>query len=132
MQNQPTSSVDSATADRLRTEWQKVSSALQGQQIQQIEDPLGEDGQVAVKLSFFKANGGGEVLFLKGDPSEDHRYTRFRAWGANGSDFIEKSSYLVKKNGVKEFHKRRLEPGDQVVVSDSMDSDDQAWANGLA
>jgi hypothetical protein len=132
-QNQPPSSgVDTQTAQRLRSEWEQVKSALNGQQVQQIEDPLGEDGTLNVQMSFFKHNGGGEVLFRKGDTTGDHRYTRFRAWGPNGADFIEKSSYLVKANGHKEFHKRRLELSDTVVVTHEMDGEDAAWASSLA
>lgn len=131
-QEQPSSGVDSATAQRLRGEWQQVRQALQGQQVQQVEDPLGQDGTLTVKMSFFKQNGGGEVLFLKGEAPGDHRYTRFRAWGPNGADFIEKSSYLVKENGHKEFHKRRLELSDNVSVVHEMDGEDQAWASALA
>jgi len=127
----PTPTHDSATANRLRDEWNNVKAALNDFSGSEIEDPLGADGMVTVKLKFFKANGGGEVLFLKGIPPEDHRYTRFRAWGATGTEFLEKSSYLIKANGVTEFHKRRLENGDQIVASDSMDEEDKAWAAGL-
>ena len=128
----PTTSQDAATAARIRDEWGKVCAALHGFQGEQIEDPLGEDGSLTVKLKFFKANGGGEVLFLKGAAPADHRFTRFRAWGASGSDFIEKSSYLVKANGSTEFHKRRVESGDQVVSQDEMSEEDRSWAQGLS
>lgn len=123
---------EEGTDQRLRDEWNKVKSAMQGQTVTQVEDPLGEDGTVDVKMNFFKANGGGEVLFLKGDPSGDHRYTRFRAYGPNGADNVEKSSYLVKANGVKEFHKRKVDASGQVAVAHEMDGDDTAWATALA
>ncbi len=126
-----TTSVDSATAARIRGEWSTVSAAMKGFTGSEIQDPLGEDGMVTVKTNFFKANGGGEVVLLKGAAPGDHRFTRFRAWGPAGNDHIEKSSYLVKENGTTEFHKRRVEAGDQVVAADAMDAEDQAWANGL-
>jgi hypothetical protein len=129
--NPSTPTQDTATATRIRDEWSKVSAALNGFSGDTVEDPLGEDGRLTVKLNYFKANGGGEVLFLKGAAPADHRYTRFRAWGPSGTEFIEKSSYLVKANGVTEFHKRRVENGDHVVTVHELEGEDQAWANGL-
>ncbi|MBT9589031.1 hypothetical protein IV102_37200 [bacterium] len=127
----PSTTQDAATAARIRDEWSKVSAALKSFSGDTLEDPLGEDGQLTVKLKYFKATGGGEVLFVKGAAPADHRYTRFRAWGATGTDFIEKSSYLVKANGVTEFHKRRVENGDHVVTVHEMEGEDQAWASAL-
>lgn len=126
-----TTSTDQATAQRLRGEWDKMRAALKDHAGDHAEDPLGEDGQVTIKLKYFKANGGGEVLLLKGDPPADHRYTRFRAWGTSGADFIEKSSYLVKANGVTEFHKRRVENGDQVFATDVAEGEDKTWIDSL-
>ena len=132
MSNQAASSaIDPQTATRLREEWEQVKAATQGSTATEISDPVGQDGQVTLKLSAFRATGAGEVVLLKGAPPADHRYTRFRAWGPNGSDFIEKSSYLVKENGHKEFHRRRLEPGDNVVTTHEPDGDDQSWISTL-
>lgn len=124
------SNVDSETAKRLREEWTKVKS-LQGVTATEVEDPLGKDGIVTVVSNGFRHTGAGEVTLRKGNPPEDHRYTRFRSWGPNGDDFIEKTSYLVKKNGEREFHKRRAEPNDVVFVADAMDNDDQVWTHSL-
>lgn len=124
-------STDQATAQRLRSEWEKMRAALKDLAGDQTLDPLGEDGPVTVKMKYFKANGGGEVLLLKGQPPADHRYTRFRAWGTGGADFVEKTSYLVKANGVTEFHKRRAENGDQVFATDVAEGEDKAWTDGL-
>ena len=123
----PTTSVDTTTASRIRSEWEKIQTALKDFAGTEINDPLGEDGMVAVQLKFFKANGGGEVLLRKGTPPGDHRYTRFRAF----AETVEKSSYLVKENGQTEFHKRSVAPGDQVTAADEMDSDDRGWAGAL-
>ena len=132
MSNPATSGVDIEAASRLRAEWEHVKSALQGSSASEVEDPLGQDGTLTVKLNSFRHNGAGEVIFLKGTPPADHRYTRFRTWGATGSEFIEKSSYLVKESGYTEFHKKRAEPGENVVVVHEMDGEDQAWAQTLA
>ena len=100
MSQQSSEGVDAELASRLRGEWEKVKSAIQGNSATVVDDPLGEDGTVTVKLNSFRQTGAGEVCLLKGTPPADHRYTRFRTWGASGSDFIEKSSYLVRANGV--------------------------------
>jgi len=92
-----------------------------------IEDPLGQDGLISVRMAFFKAAGGGEVLLRKGSAPQDRRYTRFRAYG----DTIEKTSYLSKENGHTEFHKRKVEPGDKVTYTTAADEQDQAWLDGL-
>lgn len=123
---------DSATAQRIQGEWEKVRGALQGQNLTEVQDPLGNDGLVAVKLSFFKANGGGEAVLCKGAAPADHRYTRFRAYGPNGADTIEKTSYLIKADGTTEFHKRKVQVPDMVTVVDVPESDDEAWMKGLA
>lgn len=132
MSNAQTPTVDAATAARIRGEWERVKSALEGKNAQEVDDPLGEDGRVVVKTSAFRHTGGGEVVLLKGTPPADHRYTRFRAWGAHGEDTIEKSSYLVKANGVTEFHKRRVEGGDRVTAFDAVQPEDQSWIDSLA
>ncbi len=125
MQNVPT--VDAATASRIRGEWEKVKTAVEGRNLRDVNDPLGEDGVVVVKTNAFRKAGGGEVVFLKGTPPEDHRYTRFRAYG----NTIEKSSYLVKANGATEFHKRSVE-GDNVTHVDSVQPDDKSWIDSLS
>jgi len=126
----PTSSVDNATASRIRQEWQTVMSALKGKGDageHEIQDPLGQDGLIAVRMAFFKAAGGGEVLLRKGSAPQDRRYTRYRAYG----DTIEKSSYLIKENGHREFHKRSVEAGDQVTYVTEAQGEDQTWVQGL-
>jgi len=125
-------STDARTAERLRDEFNRVRDALKGQQVTAVQDPLGVDGLVEVKLNFFKANGGGEVVFFKENEKGDRRYTRFRSWGAGGTDYVEKSSYLVKANGSTEFHRKRAEPGDVVAVVDSPEGEDNEWIAGLA
>lgn len=133
MSQAPTSGVDNATAQRLRDEWTQVKSACQGLEAGiMLSDPLGQDGEIHLKASMFRHTGAGEVVFLKGAPPADHRYTRFRTWGPTGTEYIEKSSYLVKENGTTEFHKRRVEPGDNVVAVHEMDGDDSGWAQALA
>jgi hypothetical protein len=124
-------STDVRTAERLRDEFSKVRDALRGQNVTAVNDPLGVDGIVEVKMNFFKANGGGEVVLLKDNGKGDLRYTRFRSWGAGGMDFVEKSSYLIKANGSTEFHKKRAEPGDVVAVIESPEGDDDSWIAGL-
>ena len=126
----PTSSQDSSTASRIRQEWTKMTQALKnkgGAADQDIQDPLGQDGPIAVRLAFFKADGGGEVLVRKGLPPQDRRYTRFRAYG----DTIEKTSYLKKENGQTEFHKRTVESGDKVTYLTQPEGDDKDWLTGL-
>ena len=132
MSDATTSGVDAATANRIRGEWETVKGACQTAQPGPIQDPLGQDGEVELTMAYFRNTGAGEVVFRKGSAPADRRYTRFRTWGASGSDFIEKSSYLVKENGTTEFHKRRVEPGDNVVAIHELDGEDQGWANGLA
>jgi hypothetical protein len=122
---------DSETANRLRTEFRSVHDAISKDSANEVTDPLGQDGTVTVQLRSFKATGGGEVIFLKGSAEGDKRWTRFRAWGPNGTDYIEKSSYLKGAGGASEFHKRRLEPGDNVVVFDQPEADDAGWIQGL-
>jgi len=124
-------STDVRTAERLRDEFSKVRDALRGQNVTAVNDPLGVDGIVEVKMNFFKANGGGEVVLLKDNGKGDLRYTRFRSWGAGGTDYVEKSSYLIKANGNTEFHKKRAEPGDVVAVIESPEGDDDSWIAGL-
>ncbi len=125
-------STDARTAERLRDEFNRVRDTLKGQNVTEIRDPLGVDDVIEVKLNFFKANGGGEVLFLKDNGKGDRRYTRFRSWGAGGTDYIEKTSYLVKANGSTEFHRKRVEPGDVVSVIESPEGEDNEWIAGLA
>jgi len=122
---------DPVVAQRIQGEWDKVRAALQGQNLSEVQDPLGEDGLLAVKMSFFKANGGGEVLFCKGSAPSDRRYTRFRAFGPTGLDTVEKTSYLIKADGTTVFHKRRVEAPDTVTVLDFIDAEDEAWIQGL-
>lgn len=129
MSNPTITTGDSETANRIRGEWEKVKASVQGSSATEIEDPLGADGTLAIVLNSFRHTGAGEVTFRKGTVGEDHRYTRFRAYGPNGSDIVEKSSYLVRADGVKEFHKRKVEAGDKVTATDELDADDQAWAN---
>jgi len=124
-------STDVRTAERLRDEFSKVRDALRGQNVTAVNDPLGVDGIVEVKMNFFKANGGGEVVLLKDNGKGDLRYTRFRSWGAGGTDYVEKSSYLIKASGSTEFHKKRAEPGDVVAVIESPEGDDDSWIAGL-
>jgi|GEM_PF-2949951 len=124
--------VDVRTAERLRDEFNNVRDSLRGQKVTSVNDPLGVDGIVEVKVNFFKANGGGEVLFLKDNGKGDLRYTRFRSWGTGGTDYIEKTSYLIKANGTTEFHKKRMEPGDMVAVIESPEGEDESWIAGLA
>ena len=124
----PTTTVDNSTATRIRSEWDKVHSALKDFAGSELNDPLGEDGQVTVVSKFFKAAGGGEVVLRKGAAPGDRRYTRFKAYGST----IEKSSYLVKENGVKEFHKRKVEDGDKVTAVDAAEGDDQTWCSSMA
>ena len=124
---------DSQTAARLRDEFAKVRAALQGNTLITIPDPLGEDGEVTVLTNTWRqATGAGEVSWLVGDPAGDHRYVRFRSWGPQGTDFLEKTSFLKKENGHIEFHKRRVEPGDKVTYLTQAEPDDQGWLDGLA
>ncbi len=126
----PTSSVDNTTASRIRAEWEKMTVALKdkgGAADHDIDDPLGEDGKVAVRMAYFRAAGGGEVLIRKGTAPNDRRYTRFRAYG----DTVEKTSYLMKENGHTEFHKRKVEAGDKVTYLTAPEAEDQAWLGGL-
>ena len=126
----PTSSIDNATASRIRQEWQTMTTALKGKGDagdHEIQDPLGQEGMVAVRMAYFKAAGGGEVLLRKGKAPQDRRYTRYRAYG----DTIEKSSYLMKANGHKEFHKRTVESGDKVTYVTDPQGDDKSWVDGL-
>lgn len=129
--NPPTPVTDSAVAQRIQEEWDKVRAALQGQSLSEVQDPLGNDGLLSVKMSFFKANGGGEVLLCKGSAPGDRRYTRFRAFGPTGLDTIEKTSYLIKADGTTVFHKRRVEAPDTVTVLDLIDAEDEAWSQSL-
>ena len=123
---------DPQTAARLKGEFEKVRAALQGQTAITINDPLGEDGEVTVQTnSWRQATGAGEVVWLVGDTSGDHRYVRFRSWGPNGTDFLEKTAFLKKENGVTEFHKRRIEPGDKVVYTTDPEPDDKGWLGTL-
>ena len=48
MQNVPT--VDAATASRIRGEWDKVKTAVEGRNLRDVNDPLGEDGMVVVNV----------------------------------------------------------------------------------
>ncbi len=125
-----TKSVDQATAHRIRGEWQKLVAALKDKgnaADHEIDDPLGEDGNIAVRMAFFKAEGGGEVLLRKGTPPRDRRYTRLMAQG----DTLEKTSYVMKEDGHREFHKRTVQAGDQVTYQNKPESEDQAWIDGL-
>lgn len=124
--------VDASTAARIRGEWEKARAALQGKDLKEINDPLGEDGLVAVKTNSFRHTGGGEVVLVKGAPPADRRYTRFKAYGPHGEDTIEKSSYLIKANGATEFHKRRVEMGDKVTHFEEVQPEDQAWIESLS
>lgn len=123
---------DAATAARLRAEFDKVRAATQGQTVSTIQDPLGADGEVTVTLNSWRHTGAGEVQWLVGDVGGDRRYVRFRSWGPNGTDFIEKSSYLKKENGHTEFHKRTISPGDAVAYTQQAEGDDAGWVQGLA
>lgn len=123
----PTTTVDNSTATRIRSEWTKMEAALKDFSGSELTDPLGEDGEVTLVSKFFRHAGGGEVVLRKGSAPGDQRWTRFRVFG----DTVEKSSYLLKENGVTEFHKRKVEPGDKVTASEAPDSDDQAWTGGL-
>jgi hypothetical protein len=70
---------------------------------------------------------------LKDDGQGNKRWTKYRSWGPQGTDYIEKASYLLQADGSTEFHKKRLEPGDQIVASDSADeADDQSWVASLS
>ncbi len=125
-----TPTIDNVTADRIRQEWQTLVSALKDNGNagdQEITDPLGQDGQVAVRLAFFKAAGGGEVLLRKGTAPYDRRYTRFRVYG----ETLEKTSYLIKENDHREFHKRTVEAGDKVTYVTEPEGDDKGWVSGL-
>ncbi|MBN9417608.1 MAG: hypothetical protein J0I12_19315 [Candidatus Eremiobacteraeota bacterium] len=123
----PTTTVDNSTATRIRSEWDKVQAAVKDFAGSELNDPLGEDGQVHLVSKFFRHAGGGEVVLRKGSAPGDQRWTRFRAYG----DTLEKSSYLLKENGVTEFHKRKVETGDKVTASDAPDADDSTWTGGL-
>lgn len=123
----PTTTVDNSTATRIRSEWSKMEAALKDFSGSELSDPLGEDGQVTLVSKFFRHSGGGEIVVRKGSAPGDQRWTRFRVFG----DTVEKSSYLLKQNGVTEFHKRKVETGDKVTASEAPDSDDQAWTGGL-
>lgn len=122
----PTPIVDAATAARIRDEWQKVERGLKGRDLEEVNDPLGDDGVVAVLTNSFRKAGGGEVVLRKGQAPDDHRYTKFRAYG----DVVEKSSYLVKANGSTEFHRRTVE-GDKVIHVDEIQPEDQTWIDSL-
>lgn len=123
---------DAATAARLRGEFEKVRAATQGQTVSTIQDPLGEDGEVTVTTNSWRQTGAGEVQWLVGDVGADRRYVKFRSWGPNGTEFIEKSVYLKKENGHTEFHKRTLSPGDEVAYTQEAAGDDAGWVGGLA
>jgi hypothetical protein len=123
---------DSLTYNRIFEEWNRIREALSGSTATEVDDPLGNDGLVFVQLNFHKANGGGEVVLRKGTAPADHRYTRFRAFGPNGSDTVEKTSFLVKADGTTEFHKRRLQNSDEVTVVDVPEADDEAWMASLS
>lgn len=122
---------DTATANRLKDEFLKVKSALQGKNVSHIEDPLGVDGMVKVEMNNFRATGAGEVILMKENDNGDRRYTRFRTWGPGGMDFVEKASYLVKNNGTTQFFKKRAEPGDQ-IISISEPEDDDSWVDNFS
>lgn len=124
--------IDTETANRLRDEFLKVREALQGKEVSLIEDPLGSGDEIEVVMNYFRASGAGDITIKKTNERGDKRYTRFRTWGADGVDYVEKSSYLVKANGVEEFAKKRAEPGDNVYVAYEADSDDDAWISKLA
>jgi hypothetical protein len=122
---------DSQTAERLRSEFKTVHDALSADSAPEVQDPLGQDGTVQVVTRSFRNTGGGEMVFLKTGDDGAKRWTRFRSWGPSGTDFIEKSSYLLS-GGKGEFHKRKLEAGDNVTVFDAPDSEDQGWVGGLS
>ncbi|MCD4783285.1 MAG: hypothetical protein K8T10_05555 [Candidatus Eremiobacteraeota bacterium] len=123
--------IDTETANRLRDEFLRVREALQGMEVASIEDPLGSGDEIEVVMNYFRASGAGDVTMKKTNEKGDKRFTRFRTWGADGMDYVEKSSYLVKANGVKEFAKKRAEPGDSIHVAHEADSDDEAWISKL-
>ena len=123
---------DPTTAARLRDEFDRVRAATQGKTVSTIPDPLGHDGEVTVTTNSWRHTGAGEVQWLVGDEGVDRRYVRFRTWGPNGTDYIEKISYLKKENGHTEFHKRTVEPGDKVTYTTLAEAEDAGWVQGLA
>lgn len=125
--------VDVETAKRLKDEFQRVSQAVKGKAGSTLEDPLGEDGVVTVLTESFRQTGAGEILLLKDDGQGNKRWTKYRSWGASGTDFVEKSSFLRRADGATEFHKKRAQPDNQVQVSDAAEeADDQNWIQQLA
>ncbi|HEY4000564.1 MAG TPA: hypothetical protein VGO93_16965 [Candidatus Xenobia bacterium] len=125
--------VDAETTKRLRDEFGKVAAAVRGKGQATVEDPLGEDGLVTILVEGFRATGAGEVQLLKDDGQGNKRWTKYRTWGPNGTDFVEKTSYLKRADGATEFHKKRAQPGDEVQVSDQAEeADDQNWIQNLA
>jgi hypothetical protein len=119
--------VYNATSQRLHSEFKLVSDVLGQSSESEVNDPLGQDGRVQVVLRSPR-----EYIYLKTSDAGDKRWTRFRTWGGADRTYVEKSSFLRSASGATEFHKRRSEPEDNVLVWEAPDGDDQGWINNLA
>lgn len=132
VRHQPPQESDQHAAQRLREEFRTVREALQRDGAETVPDPLGSGDRLRVQLRSFKANGGGELVLLKEGEEGEKRWTRYRAWGARGTDYVEKTSYLVKPNGHTDFHKRTVDPQQAVAYVQKPEDLDQGWLQGLS
>lgn len=131
---QPAAAVESdqQAAHRIREEFRTVREALERDGSESVADPLGTGQTLRVQLRSFKANGGGELVLLKEGEKGEKRWTRYRAWGPRGTDYVEKTSYLVKPGGHTDFHKRTVDPSQGVAYVQRPEEIDQGWIQGLA